>query len=436
MLRGLTLPDSWRVLLGVFRPVFGRSSTFMLFLVLATGLVGQSARRTVVGMLAGAGMAAVVSFHAVCRFFSHHVWDADRLGLLLARLIVTRLLDADTPILLAIDDTLFRRWGRKVHHAVWTRDGAAQGPRKLGRGNRWVIAAIVIELPFCSHPVCLPVLCRLWAGKGRASPVQLAAELLTLLAEEFNDRVVHGVADAAYHGRPLVVAGTTWTTRLPANAALYGPKPPPTGKRGRPRHKGHRLGRLSDLAATATWQTVTVSRYARRDTVQIAVIDSIWYGAFGNTPGHTILVRDTGHTDGYDVAIFTTDPHRPPAEIVARYAARWPIETAIAAGKQLLGIGQARNRLQRAVERTVPFEFVIYSLIIIWYANHGYHPDDITARLTAQPWYDHKTEPAFEDMLIKLRRTLIAARISGAGAAQPDPHKYHDYTLACAATAA
>jgi hypothetical protein len=36
--------------------------------VLATGLVARPARRTVVGMLAGTGMAAAVSFHACCRF--------------------------------------------------------------------------------------------------------------------------------------------------------------------------------------------------------------------------------------------------------------------------------------------------------------------------------------------------------------------------------
>jgi hypothetical protein len=113
-------------------------------------------RRTVVGMLAGAGMATVVSFHAVCRFFSQHAWETDRLELLLARLIVDRLLPDSAPIVVAVDDTLFRRWGRKVHAAFWTHDGAAQGPAKIGRGNRWIIAGIVVQLPIRSHPVCLP----------------------------------------------------------------------------------------------------------------------------------------------------------------------------------------------------------------------------------------------------------------------------------------
>ena len=155
MLQCPTLPESWRALLDAFRPAFRRSRTFALFALLATGLVTQTTRRTVVGMLAGAGMAAAVSFHAVCRFFSHHAWDSDRIGLALARLIVDRMLAADTAIEVVVDDTLFRRWGPKVFGAFWTHDGSAQDPNALGRGNRWIIIGIVVTVPFCSHPVCL-----------------------------------------------------------------------------------------------------------------------------------------------------------------------------------------------------------------------------------------------------------------------------------------
>ena len=59
---------------------------------------------------------------------------------MLARLIVDRLLDAGAPIVVVVDDTLFRRWGPKVFGAFWTHDGSGQDPNALGRGNRWVIA--------------------------------------------------------------------------------------------------------------------------------------------------------------------------------------------------------------------------------------------------------------------------------------------------------
>src|SRR6266542_5621370 len=109
----LVMPASWAALLELFRPAFRRSGTFTQFTVLATGMVAQTGRRSVVGMLAGARMAQTISFHAACRFFSAAVWDADRLGLLAARLIVGRLLPVDAPIAVLGDDTLFKRWGRK-----------------------------------------------------------------------------------------------------------------------------------------------------------------------------------------------------------------------------------------------------------------------------------------------------------------------------------
>ena len=195
---------------------------------------------------------------------------------------------------------------------------------------------------------------RLWRGRGTASPVQLAGELIVLLAQEFPDRCIHAVGDAAYHGKALLIERSTVTTGLPANAARYAPAPPRTGNRGRPRLKGHRLGTPAEIAAAATWRQVTVSRYGRRDTLRSP--SSIRSGTpLNNTQGRTVLVREPGTAKV--LAIFTTDTTRDTETVVTRYADRCPIEVAIAGGKQLLGIGQARNRLQRAVERTVPLSF-------------------------------------------------------------------------------
>ena len=57
--------------------------------------------------------------------------------------------------------------------------------------------------------MALPVLFRLWRGKGTASQVRLAADLLELLAKTFPGRDVHGTGDAAFHGEALAVKGTT-----------------------------------------------------------------------------------------------------------------------------------------------------------------------------------------------------------------------------------
>jgi hypothetical protein len=276
--------------------------------------------------------------------------------------------------------------------------------------------------------------------------VELAAQLLKLLVAAFPDRQVHGVGDAAYHGRSLLVPGATWTTRLPANACLFATAPPRTGRRGRPALKGRKLGRPAALATDADaacavssdagWRTASVYRYGRTETVQLAERACLWYGSFGNTVGRCVLLRELGSANAYDLALFTLDQNATPEQIVERYAIRWSIEPANAVGKQQVGVGQARNRVRKAVERTVPFGMLIQSLVVVWSALHGHHPDDALARRLAQPWYQSKTEPSFEDMIVKLRKALIVARFSPVSPGQPNPDLIHDYALACAATAA
>jgi Transposase DDE domain len=123
------------------------------------------------------------------------------------------------------------------------------------------------------------------------------------------------------------------------------------------------------------------------------------------------------------LALVSTDLTTPAAALVERYAARWSIEQAFADARNILGAGEARTRTRRAVERTVPFALIVHTLVVLWYARHGHDPSDIAGRRAAQPWYRSKAGPAFEDMLIKLRRTMICARISGGSAAHPEPEQ-------------
>jgi hypothetical protein len=105
--------------------------------------------------------------------------------------------------------------------------------------------------------------------------VQLAAEMVTVLA-------------SAFHGGPLVIEGTTWTTRLPSSAVLSGPKPPPTGKRGRLRKKGNRIGTCADAARAADWTDTTVQIYGKEQNAQVTVQDALWYGSFKDAPGQLV----------------------------------------------------------------------------------------------------------------------------------------------------
>jgi hypothetical protein len=120
----------------------------------------------------------------------------------LARLIVKHLLADSEPVTVTVDGTFFRRWGKKVAQARWAYDGPAQGGKKIAFGNTWVIAEIVVRLPACSSPVALPVLFRLWRGKGTPSQVDLAAGMLTTLTAALLGRIIHGSAMPPSTARP------------------------------------------------------------------------------------------------------------------------------------------------------------------------------------------------------------------------------------------
>ena len=437
MLPGLTLPASLAVLLAALRPCFTAPS-FATFCGLAAGLAGQVRRRTVCGMLLGAGLAQAWPHDRAHYFFSRARWQIDELGLAVARLVVLLLVPPGEPLTVAAGDSVFRRSGRKVYGAGWQYDGSSPSQDRISFGTCFVTCGIVVRLPFCTRPVCLPVLARLVpAGKTtvparvrkrkKAAPapgtkVSAAASLVTLLAAAFPGRAIDVVADAACHGPALkhLPAAVTWTCRLRANAVLYDLAPPrPPGTRGRPRRKGERLGTPGQLAGGARQSPARVRLYGRDQDIHLAGITCLWYGCLDTRTVRVILARgDTGL-----LALVTTGLTASAAALISRYAARWSIEQAFADARNVPGAGEARNRTRRAAGRTVPFALLTCTLVITWYARHGHPRAGLTARRRAQPWYHAKTEPAFEDMLTQLRRVLITARISKGSAAHPTPEQ-------------
>jgi DDE superfamily endonuclease len=431
MLPGLTLPASLAGLLWSLRPCFTGPS-YRTFCGLVAGLCGQVRRRTVCGMLLGAGLSRCWPHDRVHYFFARAAWDLDQLGVAVARLVVALLVPAGAAVIVAVDDSVFRRCGRKVYGAAWQHDGSAPARDKISFGTCFVVAGIVVALPFSSRPVCLPVLARLHVpGKGKArgkarkrdpapaSTVCAAAALVTVLAAAFPGRPVHVVADAHYHGPALraLPPAVTWTTRLPRNAVLYALAPPRVRKPGRPPRKGRRLGTPAGLAAAAAWEHTVIRVYGRDQDTDLAEVTCLWYGCLDTIKVRVIMARSVRAT----LTLVTTDLAAPAAALVQRYAARWEIEQAFSDARLVLGAGEARTRTRRAVQRTVPFALLVHTLVVIWYARHGHDPADLASRRADQPWYTSKTEPAFEDMLTKLRRVLICARISRGSPAHPEP---------------
>ena len=427
----LPVPASLMTLLAVFSPQFTAPS-FRTFTMLACGFLAQSGKRTVCGMLTGAGLSRLWPHDRAHSFFSRARWNPDDLGIAAARLVISLLVPDGEPVEVLTDDTLFRRRGKKVWAASWFHDGSAQGPAKTGYGNNWVVLAVRVRLPMISRPVAVPVMAKLVIkGTSSASRLWLARRMATRLARELHGRRISVTADSAYAGEELkqLPDGVTWTTRLRANAALHDLPPAPTGKRGRPRKKGDRLPSLAKIAAAAAFSQVTVTRYGKTETIAMHAFTCLWYSVTGTAPVTVILIRDKSKT-GCDLALLTTEKDPDLARVIERYAARWAIEVAIEDAKQLFGTGQARNRTARAVERTIPFMLACQATAVCWYATAGHHPADTQARRINAPWYAAKAEPSTADMTAKLRRVIIAAKFKRLHHDQPEPAEIHAIRLA------
>ena len=411
------VPSSLAGLLSLLAGCFTQP-TFQTFSMLLVGFVGRLRDCTICGMLQAAGLAGVWHHSRAHDFFARRRWSPDELGLVLLDFLVTVFVKASAPIRLAVDDTLFGRSGKRVWGAHYLHDGAQ--PEGSGRrtrwGNCWIVVVLVVSLP-ChgGRAVALPVLFRLFRPKDdqhpdRPSQPEFARTMIDTILHRFPGRAVELVMDGAYASRAWrgLPDRVTVTTRMRGNAALH--KLPPArqpGQKGRPPLKGAKLPTLAEIAKSATFEPASVTGPDRRErTVHVHELICLWYKPFYTRAVKVILIRNPGTSEGFDVAVASTDIDVSAGELLSRYDSRWTIETANQEAKAH-GVGQARNRVKQAVQRTVPFGFLAQTITIAWYQLHGDPNADLDHRRRTAPWYRQKTTVSYTDMLAALRRELI-----------------------------
>lgn len=428
------LPVSLTSLLSLLRGAF-TAPTFEIFSALVAGFIGRVGDHTVTGMWQAARLAGRLHHSLAHDFFSRARWSPDRLGLSLLDFLIERFVESDTPIRLAVDGTVFPRSGRKVYATFWhhASDAVSAGPSsQLRFGNCFVVVGLLVKITVLGQrSLCLPILFRLWRPtdkpskrdlepQKRLSQQQLAVALVNLIQGRYPKRQIELVGDAAFACGAMrnLSENVTFTARLRSNAAIYAPAPPKTHKVGRPRVKGLRLGNPKELATTpdSEWNTVEVKG---RGVVKVLEINGIWYPVLRNQPVKVILARASDDQGDYQIALITTNVAATPEALLEFYTQRWSIETCFHDAKQVIGVGQARNRTQKAVERTVPFGFLCQTIITAWYALNGQAQLDVAHRRKHAPWYRQKRDPSMLDMLTSLRRELIRSEFMAQASRDP-----------------
>jgi hypothetical protein len=431
----LILPDSFRLLVATLTVCFHAPSASN-FCVLIAGWVHCLGRHTVTAVVLAAGATGGRHISVFHRFFARARWSLDQVGRGLFSLAL-RWIPADEPLYLLGDDTLARKTGKCIALGSMHHDPLRSTGRKpfFSFGHVWVVLALWVPLPMGQRRgFALPVLVRLYVGSkqgGRADapsrsttsarrqaaadarpaeprPTKLAMlrELVAQVADWAGERRVYLVVDSAYAARTLLEQrppNVHLVSRLRLDAALWTPPPArQPGERGRPRRKGRRLPTPAEATRQCRrWRQEPVTIYGRQVTVEDFSYTALWYGALREHPVRIVVVRDPRGARR-DEAFFCTDPALSPRWVLETYARRWTLEVTFHDSKQFLGFEDAQTQTATAARRTAPFAFVVYDLVLLWYAEKQTHR--ATPDWPARPWYREKASPSFLDMLTALRR--------------------------------
>lgn len=379
----LLLPTVLQKVLVPFACLFTKP-TWQKAQVLVAGSVLTPRKRTVTAALRVMGLAwqgDFAKYHHVLNRASWSVFAASRilLGLLLSAF------DTGGALVFGIDETLERRWGKKISAKGIYRDAVRSSHSHFVKcsGLRWISLMWLAPVPWAKRTWALPVLTALAPserycqeqGIRHKKLTDWARQIAVVLRRWLPKRQLVIVADSGYsaldflHGCQRLQEPVTVITRLRLDAALYTPAPlRRTGQVGRPRLKGKRLPTLAKCLndSEMNWQSVMVTWYEGKERcLEIASGTAIWYHT-GKLPVaiRWILIRDPEGKFASQ-ALLSTDPAAEPLQIIEWFVLRWRLEVTFQEVRFHLGVETQRQWSGLAIARTTAILFGLFSIVTL-----------------------------------------------------------------------
>jgi hypothetical protein len=381
-----TLPTQMIRVLLPFVPLFSKR-VFRHAQVLLAGAILAPGARTVRSTLRVMGLDQEDRFHRYHRVLSRASWSSLKVSRVLLGLVVEAFVPEGSPLVVGIDETLERRYGKKISARGVYRDPVRSTHETFVKssGLRWVCAMLLVEVPWASRVWALPFLSVLapseryaaQRGKRHKKITEWAWQMLLVLRRWYPEREIVAVADGAYASLKLLdrcrklSKPITFVTRLRLDAALYEPAPARRpGQIGRPRLKGERLPNLSVVAEdpNTAWEPTKIANWygSEERTVELASQTAVWYstGLFA-VPLRWVLIRDP---EGRfkPQALLCLDLDADPEQIVRWFVMRWQLEVTFQESRRHLGLERQRQCSELAIRRTTPALLGLFSLISLF----------------------------------------------------------------------
>lgn len=406
--------------LSIFAVAF-TAPTYIKSLTLLYGTIMAPGRRTVAAALRMVGLAEDQHFANYHRVLNRDHWSPMLLSKLLLALLIQTFLTAGAPLILLVDDTLERREGKKIHYKSWFHDAVLSTATKVvtSLGLRWICLAILVPVPWSARLWALPFMTILTLAprvseklhKPHRTLVDWAMFMIEKVRRWQPEREIVMAGDGGYAAVVLaqrcqrLKKPVCFISRLRLDAALYDfPTPKPQGQRGPQAKKGARQPSLKQVLVDpqTVWTKATLPWYGgRAKDIEFASGIALWYHRGTDpVPLRWVLVR--APSQGMNpAAFFCSDINIAPLFILMCYVTRWTIEVTFEELRAQLGFETQRQWSDRALERTTPCLFGIFSLIVVMAKT--LYPEKLPIRQAE--WYQ-KQDATFSDALAAVRRHL------------------------------
>jgi hypothetical protein len=387
-------------------------------------------------MLRVMGLADDPQFQRYHRVLNRAVWSSRQASRILFNLLVATFA-ADGVIVMGLDDTLERRWGKRIGARGIYRDPVRSSHEHFVKtsGLRWLSLMLLVPIPWAERVWALPFLTVLapseryhqTQGRRHKALTDWARQMLVQVRRWLGNRPMVVVADSSFAALDFLASVSHLpnpvhvVTRLRLDAALYEPAPPRDAHTiGRPRKVGPRLPTLKTRLeeSTTPWQSLTLEGWYGHQTYTLAWVSqtAVWYHTgLPPVPIRWVLVRDPlGQLEPQ--AFLCTDLEATPTQILLWFRQRWQVEVTFQEVRAHLGVETQRQWTDLAILRTTPALLALFSLVVLF--TQRLHPQ-FTFPLPQTAWY-RKQRPTFADALAFVRRYLWASRLFQTSRGDPE----------------
>jgi hypothetical protein len=404
--------------------------------LLLSGMLFATGRRTVSSWLRAADLSDdYQDYYYFVAALGHKV---ESLAVAVLR-IALQVIAPSGRILIALDDTPSKRYGRKVEGAG-VHHNPTPGPAgsKFVYGHVWVTLAWVVRHPLWGA-IALPLLARMYVRRQDIAKQHLtfcrkvtfqtklvmAGGLLRWAAEWLKKagRPLWVVTDGAYAKRVFLqraaATGFIVVSRLRKDAALFdvpSPVPPGQRRRGRPRIYGRNSISLAKRAGHRRgWRSGSFVLYGVEVTKRYKTFLATYPPAGGLI--RVVLVKED---DGTWRAYFCTDVEASVAAILEAVADRAALEQVFHDVKEVHGVGQAQTRNYWANVTVYHLNLWWHTLIELWAWRR---PTTELVDRHCSPWDDPERRPSHADKRNALRRQCLETAFLAAAARDLVPRK-------------